>query len=671
MIKKIILASFLIGSASADVITAFRQGEASDVRLDRFPALAVPAGEAPTPFLSPGKFEVEWKGKIELKKRSRLYFSFEGNGKVALNIAGELVHQEEGEFGKTKSERIRLNPGEHEISIQYTSADDGSGNFRLYWESEGMVRQTIAPNVYKVEASEDVTASEMKRRGRMVFAEQNCAKCHAPESGFGAQPMPEIGEIAPILTGIGDRVSEEWLRLWLADPKALKPSTHMPMMVDPSTPEGLQKAADLAAYLMESKLGSKPAEAPDQKLVKSGGVLFHELGCVGCHDRAGAEADKSDTRRVPLNNVASKYQAGQLADFLKKPEAFHPFTAMPNFQLKDEEASALAVFLHHEAVGKQTKLDYVFPKGDAKRGAQVAESLQCGTCHPGLPGSVSKAVSLEGIFKVDWSQKGCVSENDSRAHLPVPNLQSDDKAALLAFSKSNPDSLKKDSSAEFAKRQIHAKRCVACHSQDDEVSLLSSLHITTEGLAAHVEELKHRVDQSRPPLTYMGEMLYTDYLQSMLSGEVKDRPRPWLGARMPAFKGHARPLAEGMSRQHGFVPDKPVEVKVDAELAKIGHQLIAAGGFGCTTCHGAGDLKPTDAFEVGAINFDQVSKRIREGYYYRWMDHPAEVTPGSKMPRYAEGNVSQRADILEGDAQKQYEAIWNWIHSLQKADVSK
>jgi hypothetical protein len=33
------------------------------------------------------------------------------------------------------------------------------------------------------------------------------------------------------------------------------------------------------------------------------------------------------------------------------------------------------------------------------------------------------------------------------------------------------------------------------------------------------------------------------------------------------------------------------------------------------------------------------------------------------MPRYADGNESQRTDILEGDARKQYEAIWQWLHS--------
>jgi hypothetical protein len=90
---------------------------------------------------------------------------------------------------------------------------------------------------------------------------------------------------------------------------------------------------------------------------------------------------------------------------------------------------------------------------------------------------------------------------------------------------------------------------------------------------------------------------------------------------------------------------------------------VSAEGFGCTTCHGIGDQDPTAAFEVGAVNFALTPGRLRHEFYHRWMDNPAAVTPSTKMPRYAEGNESQRSDILDGDARKQYEAIWHWLHS--------
>jgi cytochrome c1 len=492
----------------------------------------------------------------------------------------------------------------------------------------------------------------------MAFTQQNCAKCHAPENGFGATPMPETGEIGPILAGAGDRVSEDWLRKWIADPKALKPTTHMPQLVDPTTPEGLQMAADLAAFLASSKMGGEKTAAPDPGLAKAGGAHFHELGCVACHDQSAADAS-----RVPLNNVASKYLPGQLVAFLKKPEAYHPFTGMPNFQLSDEEAASLAAFLTAEAEGKETKLPYEFPAGDAVRGAAVSESLQCGTCHPGLPGGVSKAPDLTAVFKADWEKEGCIAEGDKRPELPNLNLGKGDLEGLLAFSKSGEDSLKRDCSAEFAERQIDAKRCTSCHAMDGEPSLLDSLHGTTAGLAAHIEGLHERVDQTRPQLTFAGEMLFTSYIEKMLAGTAEPRPRPWLGTRMPAFPAYAKPLAAGLSRSHGFPPAAPAETEVDPALAEIGKKLVGADGFACTTCHGIGAQEPTAAFEVGAVNFKLVPERLRAGYYHRWMDNPQSVIPGTKMPRYADGNESQRTDILEGDARKQYEAIWHWLHS--------
>jgi mono/diheme cytochrome c family protein len=661
MFRNLVLPLALVVSARAELVATFTQGGETDVRVDRIAALSVPLGETPTPFLSPGKFDAVWTGSIKLLERRRLFFSFAGEGKASLSIAGEVVLTEEGLLGAEKTKRLRLNPGEHEISVIYSSKPDGAGDFRLYWEEDGMPRQTIPPSAYSTEQSEGAKLGELKRHGRMAFTQQNCAKCHVPEVGFGATPMPETGEIAPILAGAGDRVSEDWLRKWIADPKALKPTTHMPQLVDPTTPEGLQMAADLAAFIASSKMGGEKIPDPDASLAKAGGVHFHELGCVACHHPAGENSD--DTGRVPLNNVASKFLPGQLVAFLKKPEAYHPFTGMPNFKLSDEEAASLAAFLRAESTGKETKLPYEFPAGDEVRGAAVSESLQCGTCHPGLPGGVSKAPDLDAIFKVDWNAKGCIADGDKRAVLPVMNLAKGDLEGLLAFSKEGSSSLKKDSSAEFAERQVSSKRCTACHAMDDQSALLDSVHGTTAGLAAHVEGLSERVDQSRPQLTFIGEMLYTSYIEKMLAGTAEPRPRPWLGTRMPAFPAYAQPLAEGFSRVHGFTPSGPAKVEVDPALAEIGKSLVGADGFGCTTCHGIGDQQPTAAFEVGAINFKLVPERLREGYYHRWMDNPAAVVPGNKMPRYAEGNESQRGDILDGDALKQYDAIWQWLHS--------
>jgi hypothetical protein len=101
---------------------------------------------------------------------------------------------------------------------------------------------------------------------------------------------------------------------------------------------------------------------------------------------------------------------------------------------------------------------------------------------------------------------------------------------------------------------------------------------------------------------------------------------------------------------------------VDEAMAAIGQELASTTGFGCVTCHGVGDRKPTAAFEVEGINFSLVPARLRADYYHRWMDDPKSVTPGTKMPAYSKENKSQRTDVLEGDAGSQFEAIWQYIH---------
>jgi mono/diheme cytochrome c family protein len=650
--------------AHSQLVATFSREGSTDTRMDRFPALSVPEGQPATPFLSPGRFEVTWTGKLVVSQRQRLSFSFDGSGGASLKIAGKEVLSRQGELAGEASEVLRLNAGEHEIELSYSSNADGSAAFRLFWEELSFPRQSIPPSAFRAEATADSQQGDLQRAGRMIVTQQNCVKCHASEAGLGVNAMPETGEIGPILVGAGDRTTEEWLRRWISAPHVLNPNSHMPALVDPTTTEGRQQASDLAAYLSTLKLGAPTGEQPDPALAKDGGVHFHELGCVACHNPP--DSGVADPNRVPLNNVASKYLPGALVSFLKKPDAFHPFSKMPDFQLSDEEAQALASYLTETSAGRETKIEGEFPPGDAGRGAKVAEALHCGSCHPGLPipGTVTNP-SLETILKKDWMDSGCAAPSEKRGKVPVLNLTDEDRAALDAFAKTGGESLRRDSPAEFATRQMEAQRCTSCHTLDGQPSLLSGLHGTTRPLIEHLPHLEERVDQTRPHLTFVGEMLYTSYLESILRGTADPRPRPWLGMRMPAYRAHASPLAEGLSRLHGLAPNAPEKLQVDPALAQIGGLLVGTEGFGCNTCHGLGGEKATAAFEVEGINLALSPDRLREEFYHRWMDHPNTITPGTKMPRYSDGSKSQRGDVLEGDARAQFDAIWHFLHGLE------
>lgn len=637
----------LLGVAHAELAATFEGGGATDTRADRLPALLVKAGESPTPFLPAGEFGVTWKGTLVLAERQRLAFSFEGEGKATLTIDGKEVLSEDGTFGAKASESTRLNRGDHEITITFRSKADGSGRFRLFWEERTFPKQSVPPTAFKAEVTEDPA-----RKGRLLFAENHCSKCHV-SSVMG---MQEMMETAPLLFSTGSRLNEEWLAKWIADPSALRHDTRMPTLVDASTPEGKQQAADLAAWLMTLKSGETPT-APDKALAQKGGEHFHRLGCAACHTSPGQVANDTTLGRVPLHNVAAKFQPGALVAFLKKPDALYPHIGMPDFAFSDAEANEIAAFIL-DASGKVEQKKSDFPKGDATKGAELAQALNCGACHAGaaVPTLASPA---DAIFAKDWSASGCVSGKHG-GKVPKLALGEDEKAALIAFSKKGTAPLSRHVPAEYATAKLKALHCNGCHGMDGKASLLDATHIETKSFVEHVKGENEKLDQSRPHLTYIGEMLHSSYIETMINGAATRRPRPWLDMRMPAFHLYSGELAKGLACIHGVEPGAAAPATPDAALAEIGKKLAGADGFGCTTCHGVGPVKPSAAFEVEGVNFALSHERLRKEWYFRWMDNPPVVTPGSKMPRYSEEGKSQRPE-LDGDANKQFEAIWNYI----------
>ncbi len=652
---------------SAQLTSVFRSGEKSDRRIDRLPALFVEKGEVPSALLPAGPFETTWTGILKLSKRQRLIFSFEGEGEAVLTIDGKEILSEKGKLGTARSAQTRINPGDHEFSLQYKSSADGSARIRLFWEETSFPRQSVPPTVFARTDDAETTASIELRRGRELFATSHCSKCHQPEQLAGGDPMQEMLEIAPLLINAGNRLNETWIRQWLTAPESLRPGTTMPSIFDRTKPETAQKVADLAAFLATMKIGDATAASASstEAQILAGGAHFHQLGCAACHSKPDQSEPDSEHHRIPLNNVAAKFQPGALAEFLKDPSAYAPHRGMPNFQLSDEERSTLSAYL--TAKSKPTIPSPVEGKGDAARGAELAKANHCGSCHAGLPMPEKlTAASLEKIFAADWAAKGCVAAPEKRGAAPVLHLTEADKTALIAFSKIGTSSLAHNDKAEAAERKFHSLRCDACHSRDASPALLDLTHSETKSLTAHIAGANEKLDQSRPHFTFIGEMLQATFTQSIIAGTVSTKPRPWLEMRMPAFSAHANSLAEGFARLHGIDPKEKFSFTLDPAKVAIGADLVSADrGFGCTTCHGVGDIKPTAAFEVQGLNFTLANQRIRQEWFSRWMDNPVSVTPNTKMPLYAPNGQSPNP-ALGGKAADQFDAIWHYLQSLKK-----
>ena len=243
------------------------------------------------------------------------------------------------------------------------------------------------------------------------------------------------------------------------------------------------------------------------------------------------------------------------------------------------------------------------------------------------------------------------------------------REALRAFAKTDFASLRQDSPAEFAQRQVAELRCGACHDHDGAVARRTLLKDEAKVLLAKGPAHKEGdpiADGSLPALTWLGEKLKADWSAKFIAGEPMDKPRPWLAARMPGYAFHGAGLAAGLSFQHGFPLACAPESAPDADAAAVGARLLgASGGFNCIQCHGVGPRPATAPFEAPGNNLAASTARLRRTYYDRWMLAPNRIDPSTKMPRFAdEDGLTALTDVEDGDAAAQFGAIWEHPREL-------
>ena len=629
-----------------------------DARRDRLAAIHVPAGQPPSVFLPAGPFKARWEGVLVSDLRMEVRFHSTHNGQASVTVNGQKVL--EGPEGKP----VTLNKGDNSLVVEYASPAQGDATFRLDWSSRAFPREPLPPEALRHDPAK-VAPGMSLREGRLLFAQLRCAQCHlspdkVPAAGQG---MPELAQSAPILANYGERMREGYLAAWIQDPHHFRPGTLMPR-VFPAGKDGAidPRAADLAAFLVsQGKPAPEPAFTPEQ--AAKGAALFANLGCLACHSQP--DAPKAAAERLPLAHVAAKWHGAALVDYLRDPAKNHPSSRMPNFRLSQDEASQLAAYLLANAKGSVSPA----PKGDPAKGAALLVSAGCLNCHANAP--VGSHPSLADTLAKGWD-KGCVADAPAGRGKGLDFVLSPAQlSALRAFAKTDFASLRADVPAEFALRQLTELRCVQCHEHDGRTAPIVGLKDEAAALRAKAPapaEGDPIPDGRIPPLTWLGEKLRPEWSAAFIAGEIADKPRYWMTHRMPGYAAHAKGLAEGLSHQHGFPVADPPSAAVDAEAAGQGETLIGqAGGFNCIQCHPVSTRPATGAFEAPATNLATATQRLREPFYARWMLAPNRVDPLTKMPKYAdEEGQTQLTDVLDGDAQAQFKALWEHLRTVEK-----
>ncbi|HEX8311048.1 MAG TPA: c-type cytochrome [Chthoniobacteraceae bacterium] len=646
----------------------FSAGGKTDTRPARLVALHVPAGQPVSPFLAAGPFTATWTGEINRPLRSDYVFSADVSGSFKLTVNDKVVLETAGEATAEKlNKKVRLNKGANRIVAEFASDGKQDATVRLLWSSKEFPNEPVPPATMSHAVSPDELSGNRIREGRFLFAEFRCAACHAdpslPARGTG---MPELAQDAPVFDDLGAKYNETWLAHWINDPHSIRPRSIMPKVFH--APEGKvdQKAADLAAYFVSLGKAEEAKVNPDNGPL--GGVLFANLGCIACHSTPDAQG-KDENNRVPLAHLKAKWKPVALREYLKAPEKNYLWTHMPNFGLSDQEAEQLTAYL---LSGKQREFA-AGSAGDAARGAQLLVTANCLNCHAGMPPMQTPA--LAQTLQSGWT-KGCMAPDPTaRGNAPDFAFTAAQREALQAFAAHGFDSLKQDVPLEFAERQLANNNCVACHARDQTPSLWFALEEEMRALQQAVpaavthEEGKPAAGTTAPILTWTGEKLQPEWMAKFIAGHIGYKPRPWIIARMPAFKAAAEGIAAGLSMEHGFSPVLTLEPAPEPERAKIGGILLGeSGGFNCTTCHGLGERAPTAVFEAPGINLAYTPERLRKGYYHRWVLHPLRIDPDTKMPRFSDDDgKTPLTDHYEGVASDQFEGIWQHLRTIPKA----
>ncbi len=648
------------------VLVRWQQGNRRDTERRRMANLVSLPGEPPTPFLEPGPASAVLEGLLKISLRGRYQFRIAGAvAGATLELNGQRLPLQADAAGTSASTEtaVPLHAGYNRLRLQLPESEHPA--VRLMWSSAEFAEEPVPPTALWCDGEEaGLVQSDLLRRGRDLYLDRMCARCHAGPASPSA-PL-EMHEIAATLKERGRQIQFQWIREFLRGaPASTSPHRRMPRLFDVSQPVD-KVEHEYLSLMVRYRWARAEKESTSSGSAEQGRVLYEDLGCLACHRLNDDE--EGDSRRS-LARLDEKFYFDGLIDYLQSPHREHSWSRMPDFRMTASEAADLAALLLPQGRGRIEDGPKVDLNGDSPRkGKEGFEFLDvwrfrgCNRCHDQQKEEDRVTDPRQPVAIRDVT-KGCLAGLPTRpsewGQIPDYGFSAEDRAALTAFLSANGEkTLARDTAVDTARRLVKRLDCQACHSRDSAVS-------PRGGLIAE-ESDRGLAPETLPTLTWAGEKLHTDWVAGLLAGKHPQRTRPWLKARMPAFPAYAEAIARGLAAEHGFAASSSAAMKPgDAALAELGIRLVDKEALDCRQCHGLGDKPPTgDAKTLLApgINFTLVPHRIQPEYFSRFTLDPPRFDVTTRMPKLAiDGRTTKVTQILEGDARKQFAAIWAYL----------
>jgi len=495
--------------------------------------------------------------------------------------------------------------------------------------------ETTAPVVPGLHQKHPLTEAQ---QGAVLMAELRCAACH---EGIDASQMKQ----APDLREAGSRLTFEALQQFIANPAKAHPGSTMPQLLAKETEaQRTQISTAISHYLLslsQEKVDATPL--PDE--AHDGFERFHSLGCVSCHpprDQAGQEI--APEGYLSLAHVSGKYQPRALAAYLFEPLKVRPSGRMPDMNLNQYDADALASYL---MAGKEAKKAPAVDAKLAEQGAVLFRSQNCVSCHQvgdDFKAPLPDAAPARAKMNLE---AGCLAEAPTKA--PHFSLSETQRRAIRAALKADKEPVP---AADRIKMKLTQLNCISCHERDGYGGVAAS----RDAFFHSKEEALGNESRIPPPLTGVGGKLRAEWLNRLLYD--RERSRPYMITRMPHYGETA--LGD-LTKWLGEVDRmKPVEVpEPENDLRKQytegGLQLLGDKGLNCIACH---NYNGTESPGMKGIDLMSSYQRLTPEWFFAYMKNPGSFRPGIIMPSYWPEGKALQTEILGGDTEKQLQALW-------------
>ncbi len=187
----------------------------------------------------------------------------------------------------------------------------------------------------------------------VAYATYERAGCYACHKTRGFEDVRKPG---PILTKIDSKLTPDWVKTWIRNPRAVKGTTWMPRIWYNSNSSATQDAvrneieinAAVAYLFANTEKYEFPVKNPPRGDSKSGEKIVKSIGCQGCHvvgEGARTEVGPHRTFGQPLENIGNKTTYEWVFNWVRDPKHYNPATYMPNLRLTDQQAADVAAYL--------------------------------------------------------------------------------------------------------------------------------------------------------------------------------------------------------------------------------------------------------------------------------------------------------------------------------------